>query len=179
MMVTSKQIRDRSKRMTLAHGEFQKGLTSHAYFKLNDQAMSEDLVQITFMKTWAYLVREGKIHLMKAFLYHILNNLIVDEYRKRRNLSLDLLIEKGYEPSVDPSESLIDLLDGKEALLLIQRLPKRYQAVMRMRYVESLTLEEMALVTGLSKNTVSVQAHRALAKLKALYASTYGSVRQA
>lgn len=160
--------------MTRAHGEFQKGLTSHANFKLNDQVMSEDLVQITFMKTWSYLVREGKIHLMKAFLYHILNNLIVDEYRKRKNLSLDLLIEKGYEPSADPSESLIDVLDGKEALLLIQRLPKRYQAVLRMRYVQSLTLEEMALATGLSKNTVSVQAHRALTKLKALYVSTYG-----
>lgn len=173
-MTTSKQVRDRGKRLTTAHGEFSKGLTSHAYFKLSDHALSEDLVQITFMKTWSYLVREGKIHIMKAFLYRILNNLIVDEYRKRKNLSLDLLIEKGFEPSEDQRESLADVLDGKKALLLIQRLPKRYQAAMRMRYVQSLTLDEMALATGLSKNTVSVQAHRGLAKLKVLYRSTHG-----
>lgn len=176
-MTTLKQARDRSKRMTSAHGEFQKGLTSHAYFKLNDYATSEDLVQITFMKTWSYLVREGKIHIMKAFLYHILNNLIVDEYRKRKNLSLDLLVEKGYEPSDDQRESLIDLLDGKGALLLIAQLPKRHQAVLRMRYVQGLTLEEMALATGVSKNTVSVRSHRGLAKLKALYVSKHGPLR--
>lgn len=32
---------------------------------------------------------------MKAFPYHVLNNLIVDEYRKRKTASLDDLLEKG------------------------------------------------------------------------------------
>lgn len=40
-----------------------------------------------------------------------------------------------------------------------------------MRYVQDLSLAEMALVTGKSKNTMAVQAHRGLAKLKQLYAA--------
>jgi RNA polymerase sigma-70 factor (ECF subfamily) len=106
---------------------------------------------------------------MKSFLYHILNNLIVDEYRRRKNTSLDVLLQKGYEPSIDPRERLINVLDGKAALLLIARLPVKYQKVMRMRYVQNLNLKEMSLITGESKNTIAVQLHRGLEKLKILY----------
>jgi RNA polymerase sigma-70 factor (ECF subfamily) len=155
--------------LSTAHHDFAKGLASHAFFKLHNHAMSDDLVQDTFMKTWKFLAKEGKIDVMKSFLYHILNNLIVDEYRKRKNASLDVLLEKGFEPGTDNREKMIDMLDGKAALLLIARLPEKYKKVMRMRYVQDLTLKEMALVTGESKNTMAVQLHRGLAKLKLLY----------
>jgi RNA polymerase sigma-70 factor (ECF subfamily) len=167
--MTPEEEKQRQGVLTTAHHDFSKGLTSHAFFKLHNQAMSDDLVQDTFMKTWKYLAKEGKIDVMKAFLYHILNNLIIDEYRKRKNASLDVLLEKGYEPSMDNRERMVDLLDGKAALLLIARLPEKYQKIMRMRYVQDLTLQEMALVTGESKNTMAVQLHRGLAKLKLLY----------
>ncbi len=168
-MMTPHERTDRQAVLTEAHRAHHKGLNAHAFYKMNDHAMSDDLVQDTFTKTWSYLARGGKIDLMKAFLYHILNNLIVDEYRKHKASSLEILIEKGLEPGSDPTEQLLDLLDGKTALLLIQRLPKTYQKVMRMRYVNDLTLDEMALATGQSKNALAVQAHRGLAKLKLLY----------
>ena len=123
------------------------------------------------MKAWRYLVKGGKVEIMKAFLYHILNNLIIDEYRKHKTSSLDLLIEKGFEPGDDNMERLMNALDGKAALLLIQRLPEKYQKVMRMKYVQSLSLNEMALITGQSRNSIAVQAHRGLEKLKFLYKS--------
>jgi RNA polymerase sigma-70 factor (ECF subfamily) len=106
---------------------------------------------------------------MKAFLYHVLNNLIVDQYRKHKTTSLDTLLEKGFEPSVSDSGRLFNVLDGKAAFLLIQSLPKKYQKVMRMRYVQELSLKEISLITGQSKNTIAVQVHRGLAKLKLLY----------
>lgn len=155
-----------------AHRDFEQGLNVHAFFKLRDQAISEDLVQDTFMKTWSYLVRGGKIDVMKAFLYHTLNHLIVDEYRKHKTVSLDVALEKGFEPRTDQSGRLFNILDGKSALLLIQRLPPKYQQVMRMRYVQDLSLKDMSLITGQSKNTLAVQVHRGLQKLKLLYHPT-------
>ena len=132
--------------------------------------MCEDLVQDTFMKTWTYLLKGGKISMMKAFLYHILNNLIIDEYRKKKNktTSLEVLFEKGYEPGDDQSGRLFDFLDGKTAMLSIKRLPKKYQKVMHMRYVEGLSLEEMSRISRETKNTVAVQAYRGLEKLRRL-----------
>jgi len=167
--MTPKQENQRQGVLTDAHHDYARGLVSHAYFKLHNSDLSDDLVQDTFMKTWRYLAKEGKIDVMKSFLYHILNNLIIDEYRKRKVASLDVLLEKGYAPSTDPRERLINMLDGKKALLLIARLPERYQKVMRMRYVQDLSLEEMSAITGQSKNTMAVQLHRGLAKLKLLY----------
>ena len=167
--MTPRQETERRVLLTAAHYTYEKGLRAHSFFKISDRALSEDLVQETFLKTWSYLVREGKIDVMKTFLYHVLNNLIVDEYRKRKVFSLDALVEKGFEPPSVVPESLVDMLDGKRALLLISRLPVRYQRVMRMRYVHDLSLANISLVTGQSKNAIAVQAHRGLAKLKLLY----------
>jgi DNA-directed RNA polymerase specialized sigma24 family protein len=65
--------------LTEAHRTYEKSLTSYAFFKLHNHAISDDLVQETFLKTWRYLVKGGRVDVMKAFLYHVLNNLIVDD----------------------------------------------------------------------------------------------------
>lgn len=117
------------------------------------------------------MVKGGKIDLMRAFLYHVLNNLIIDEYRKKKTSSLDIMIENGFEPSTGTSDPMINFLDGKKAIFLIQRLPEVYRKVMRMRYVQDLSLREISLITGQSKNAIAVQLHRGLEKLRFLYSS--------
>jgi RNA polymerase sigma-70 factor (ECF subfamily) len=169
--MTQKQDIQRGRTLTEAHHDYEKGLNIHAFFKVNNHAMGEDMVQDTFMKTWLYLAKGGKIDVMKAFLYHVLNNLIVDEYRRRKTTSLDILMEKGFEPVTANTKSLIEALDGNAAILLIAQLPVAYQKIMRMRYVQDLSLKEMSLITGQSRNALAVQAHRGLEKLKLLYRS--------
>ncbi len=156
--------------MTAAHADFEKGLTRHAQFRVSDSGVCEDLVQDTFMKTWVYLVKAGKIELMKPFLYHILNCLIIDEYRKKKSTSLDVMLDKGFEPGNDDFDRTVNLLDGKAAILLISSLPIAYQNIMTLRYVEDLSLTEIAAATGQSKNAVAVKTHRGMEKLRELYA---------
>jgi len=167
--MTLKQEAKQRAIMTVAHEDYGKKLNLYALFRVRSKATSEDLVQDTFKKTWAYLVKGGKIDIMKSFLYHILKDLIIDEYRKRKTISLDVLIENGLQPSEDHSERLVNMLDGKRAILLISKLPEKYQKVMRMKYVQDLSLKEMSLLTGQSKETIAVQLHRGLEKLKQLY----------
>ncbi len=168
-MMTVQEETKQQGALTLAHHDYAKGMNSYSFFKTHNPTTSNDLVQDTFIKTWKYLVKGGKIEIMKAFLYHVLNQLIIDEYRKHKATSLDVLLEKGYEPSIDHSERLFHVFDGKAALLLIQYLPLKYQKVMRMRYKQDLSLKEISLITGQSTNAVAVQAHRGLEKLKVLY----------
>ncbi len=152
-----------------AHFDFQKGLNARAFFKISDHEMGQDLVQETFLKTWKHLVSGGKIHMMKAFLYHILNHLIIDEYRKRKTSSLDDLLEKGFEVGTDDTEHLFNTLDGKILILLIKSLPEKYREVIHMRFIKDLSLKEISLITGKTKNSVAVQIHRGLIQLKLLY----------
>jgi RNA polymerase sigma-70 factor (ECF subfamily) len=168
--MTPKQKKEREEVLTVAHCDYEKGLNARAFFKLNNRETSTDLVQDTFMKTWKYLVKGGKIDVMKAFLYHILNNLIVDEYRKRKTTSLDGLLENGYEPKTENvSENLFNFLDGKRAICLIEGLPEKYKRVMRLRFKQVLSLKEISLITGQTKNTIAVQLHRGLEKLREIY----------
>ncbi len=155
--------------LTIAHYDHEKGLKLHAFFKIHDNVLSNDLVQDTFIKTWNYLEKGGEIKNMQAFLYHILNHLIIDEYRKHKTTSLDVLIEKGFEASTNSSGRLFNILDGKTALGLIQQLPLTYQRVMSMRFIQDFSIIEISIATRQSKNNVNVQIHRGLEKLKLLY----------
>lgn len=167
--MTPKQETKQQAILSVAHEDYGKKLNSYAFFRVSNQAISEDLVQDTFRKTWSYLAKGGKIDIMKSFLYHVLKDLIIDEYRKRKTSSLDDLMEKGFEPSEDHSQRLVDILDGKRAILLISQIPEKYQKIMRMRYVQDLSLKDMSLITGKSKKTLAVQVHRGLEKLRKIY----------
>lgn len=155
--------------MATAHGVYNTALLKRALYKTNNTEVSKDLVQTTFLKTLMYLQKGGKVDLMRSFLNHILNALIIDEYRKNKMVSLDSLLEKGFEPGSDEYERSIDILEGREIILMIPELPAKYETVIRLRYLKGLSLKEIALVTSQSKNTVAVQVHRGLEKLKALY----------
>ncbi len=169
--MSNKKTSDQQDILNTAHTNFNKGLSRHAFFKLNDREMGEDLVQETFIKTWKYLVRGGEIDMMKAFLYHVLNNLIIDQYRKQKAVSLDALVEKGFEPADTDSESkrLFNTIDGKAATLLIKCLPEAYREIIRMRFIQDLSLKEISLITGETRNSIAVKVHRGLEKLRVLY----------
>ena len=141
-----------------AYADFEKKLNKYSSFKISDQAKIEDLVQETFMKTWVYIDRGGKIKSMKAFLFNIINNLIIDEYRKKKSLSLDAMIIEGFDPvSYDNKENGADIFDEENLLLMIKKIPKHYQEAVHMRYIRDLSLKEMSIITGQSNNTLSSQ----------------------
>ena len=169
--MTQRQVAEMRTVLTEAHKNYRRGLNLYAFLKINNQATSEDLVQDAFLKTWKYLMRGKKINAMRAFLRHVFDNIIIDEYRKRKTVSLDLLLGKGFEPtSTDYSpQRLFNTLDGKMALLLTKKLPKIYQQVLHLRYEEGLSLKEIAHLTNQSINTVAVQIHRGLRGLRKLY----------
>jgi len=155
--------------LATAYHDYEKMLNLHAFFKVNDRATSEDLVQATFARTWIYLVKKGKIDMMKAFLYHALNCLIVDEYRKRKTVSLDAMRENGFEPCAAGSGRFLNFLDGKAAFVLIDRLPEKYKKIIQIRFVRELSLKEISIISGQSKGAVAVQIHRGIEKLKLLH----------
>ncbi len=168
-MLTPKEKSNQKTVLTTAHNDFEKSLTNYACAKVSNRNIGEDLVQETFMKTWIYLIKGGKVHIMKAFLYHILNNLIIDEYRKRKTLSLDNLLEKGFEIESPEPEKTPNFTSEKNVLLLVAKLPEKYRNIINMRYIKDLSLDEISIVTNQSKKTVSVQIFRGIEKLKIMY----------
>lgn len=66
-MMTPKQEKQRQATLTVAHHDYERGLNLYSFFKTHDRALSKDLVQDTFMKTWSYLMKGGKNRLNESF----------------------------------------------------------------------------------------------------------------
>lgn len=146
-------------------------LFRYCFFKVSDREVAKDLVQDTFMKTWNYLTKGEEIDNIRAFFYRILNNLIIDEYRKKKSISLEILEESGFEPEFNEVEILENNIDATYALSLLDKIPQMYKDIIVLRYVEDLSIKEIALITNQPENTVSVKLHRGLKKAQEIFKS--------
>lgn len=162
-------MNDLQDQFTSIFTEHTDALFRYAFFKLGDREIAKDLVQETFAKTWGYLHKGGDIQQMRAFLYRTLSHLIVDFYRKKKTVSLDVLLEEGFDRMGSGAGEVTDMLDGARVMALLSKLPKKYHDVLFMRFVEGLELEEIAHVTRETKNTVTVRVHRGLKRLKKIF----------
>lgn len=169
METTTQQYKKQSEQLTRAYTENHTLLRRYALLHANNSALADDLVQETFLKTWRFIVRGGDIQTMSAFLYHVLNDLIVDEYRKMKPLSLDTLLQKRFEPAHDNRERHANMSDASALVPLLHKLPPNYRQILRMRFLQELSLVEISSLTGKTKNTIAVLIHRGLYKLRALY----------
>lgn len=162
-----------------AFGANADALFRHALFRISDRERAYDLTQDTYLKAWDFIVKGGTVKQHKSFLYRILHNLIIDEYRKKRSSSLDELLEnettapaleaKLSEGSVHETEELLDertLLDAIHSH--IPELPEQYRTVLTLRFIDGFSTGEIAETVGVSENVVSVRVHRGIAKLRTL-----------
>jgi len=140
----------------------------HCFFRVFSREKAQDLTQETFTKSWEYISRGGEIKNIRAFLYKVASNLIIDESRKKRALSLDALMEEGFDFGTDERGKLEDIISAKEALVLMEKLDDSYKEVVLLRYVEDLSPKEIAEILGETENMVSVRIHRGVKKIKEL-----------
>jgi len=138
----------------------------YCFYKTSNREKALDLVQDTFVKTWEYIGRGKDIGNLKAFLYKTANNLIIDWFRKKKMVSLDELEEAGFDPGFDRRERLFDHMDGAIALKAVESIEPIYRDVIMMRYVEELSIKEIAEVLKEKENNISVRLHRGMEKLR-------------
>lgn len=166
-------IGSHEERFLQAFEEYSDALFRHATLRISDRERAIDIVHDTFTKVWAYLRSGHEIDAYRPFLYKVLNNLIIDEYRKQKESSLDALLERegidegSFEELSESSvEALAATIDGKQALTLIDTLPDVYKEVLVLRFVDGLGPREISDLIEETENVVSVRIHRGLKMLR-------------
>lgn len=156
-----------------AFEEYGDALFRHAFIRISDREKAIDLVHDTFTKVWTYVRNGHEIEQFRPFLYKVLNNLIIDEYRKARESSLDALLEiDGVDEgsfddlTSDSVESLAATLDGRKAFEIVETLPDVYREVIVLRFVDGLGPKEISELIEESENVISVRLHRGLKILR-------------
>ncbi len=167
------KVNNQEERFLKAFDEYNDALFRHAYFRVSNREKAIDIVHDTYTKVWSYVRNGYEIDNFRPFLYKVLNNLIIDEYRKRKEFSLDaILAEEGVdEGSFDElnessTEALAATLDGRQAFDLLEELPEQYREVVIYRFIDQLGPREISELIEESENVVSVRIHRALKLLR-------------
>ena len=155
-------------------------LFRHCSLRLRDRERAVELTQECFLRAWDYLQKGEEIRELRPFLYRTLRHLIIDEYRRKKSVSLEGIAE-GSEMSVEdflPAdesntlEAAMGRFEGERILERLNDLPELYREALTLRYVDGLSPKEIAEIGGESENVVSVRVHRALKKLKELLEQT-------
>ena len=151
-----------------AYDNYADALFRHSYFRLYNRELAKDLVQETFYKTWSWLAQGKEIKNLRAFLYRVLHNLIIDEVRKKRPLSLDELLASGWQAPADNQPTPEQAIDRQTISRLLDQLEETSREVVVMRFIDGLKPKEIANILEVSANVVSVRLNRALKQLRQL-----------
>lgn len=161
-------MRDADALIEDAYDQYADAIFRHCYLRLGNRDVGKDLMQDTFIKAFQYAQKESSIENIRALLYRIANNLIIDYVRKAKESSLDALQEAGFDPTGSDDTSLGMRLEQERVARELVKLSHDDRQVITMRFVDGLKPQEIAKILDLSANVVSVRIHRALKELKTL-----------
>jgi len=122
------------------------------------------------MKFWSYLVDGREIVNHRALLYRMANNLIIDGYRKKKDIQIDNYTDEPIEQHLEdnPQKRMEDVIDGQLAMQLLGQLPEVTREIVTLRFLEDFSVSEIAAIVNRDSKIVSVYLHRGLKKLNEL-----------
>jgi RNA polymerase sigma-70 factor (ECF subfamily) len=141
---------------------------------------SEDLTQHCFVNLYNSLGRYRRSASLRTFIYRIATNLAISFSRRRKSpLSLDVLVQGGFDPasesSSDRPEDLAYASELQQAYVeALAKLPAEWSMILDLRIGKELSYREIADTAGRSVSSVESILFRAREKLSAGMASFLG-----
>ncbi len=151
-----------------AYNSYGDAIFRFCFFRVYDRERAKEIMQDVFMRTWDYQSRGNRIKNIRAFLYTTARNIIIDESRKQKDISLELLQNSGFEP-VDKLD-LAHLARQMDMLETIHLIDEKYKEPIILRYIDGFSIKEIARLIGESENVISVRIHRGLKQLREILA---------
>lgn len=144
-------------------------LMSLAQSILADDMQSEDVVQETMIKLWLMRERLAEYRSVKALAYVITRHLCYNALRAKRLTTTNTDTAEMPDPGGNPEETMLRQEEYDRLLLLIDTLPDTQRAIMQMKHIEGLEVEEIAQLTGSQPENIRVTLSRARKKIRELF----------
>jgi RNA polymerase sigma-70 factor (ECF subfamily) len=141
-------------------------------FKVGSVAEAQDLTHQVFLNAWTNIYTYRDLgYPFGSWLYRIAKNQIIDHYRTaRHHTSLDEHPEETIAglPHSDDGAAYEESFELTRVMKAIEKLKPEYQDIVIMRFVEDMSIKEIADVIEKSEGAVKLLQHRAIAQLKTL-----------
>lgn len=142
-------------------------LYRYIYHHIHHQAAAQDLAAEVFVRLVDQLAQgRGPSRLLRAWLYRVAHNLVVDDARRRAYRDHDPLEE--WTPAGEPGveEQVDSTLSSEQVRRALEALTEGQRSVIVLKYVEGLDNREIARILDTSVGAVKALQHRALAALE-------------
>lgn len=149
--------------------EYFERIYKFVYFRVaGNKELAQDLTQDVFMKAFQAFERYDPAISQSSWIYTIARNHVINQLAKTRP-GVDLEeIEGSIFASADFREAYATNLEEKKLMEAIGTLPKEDGQLLRMKYLEGWTFDELADVFGKKSGALRVQARRGIKKLKTI-----------
>ncbi|MBN2147010.1 MAG: sigma-70 family RNA polymerase sigma factor [Anaerolineales bacterium] len=142
-------------------------LYAYAMRLLGDPERSEECVAETFSRFLKALSRGGgPQNFLRAYLYRVAHNWVVDDYQRHAALSLEGDMPGVVDPSPGPQASLDMHLEQNLLRQALFRLTADQRQVIVLKYLQGMDNEEIAQSVNKPVGAVKSLQHRALASLR-------------
>lgn len=135
--------------------------------KINvDDIDAEDIAIITFSKAFDKLNSYNEEYGFKTWLLTIAKNLLIDEFRKQKNLTVSIdqenkRVSNLFDENPSPEDKIIIEQNLAQLKRNIKRLKPKYQEVINLRYFQELSYAEIAIELNEPINNIKVKLLRA------------------
>ncbi len=140
--------------------------------KVSHREEAEDITADIFTKAWQHLTNaaSSEVRHFRAFIYKMARNAIIDFYRVKAKKSNDSLetAEQIPDETQDVSQALETSSDIDTLLRGMRKLKQEYQDVLFLRYVEDMSIADIARALEKNQTAVRVTLHRAVKKLETI-----------
>jgi len=148
------------------YDRFADALFRYLYMRCTDAMLAEELTSDLWVRVVerlpAFRFPGGDPEAAFAgWLYRIARNLVIDNYRRKRNTNVPLT-ETLSARDAPPDERVIAGDDRRALHAAIGKLTAEQREVLLLRFIEERSNAEIARLTGRSENAVKVMQHRAL-----------------
>ena|SRR5579884_834426 len=152
------------------YSEFYLPVFRYIYFRINQKEEAEDLTQTVFLKAYTSIERyQSRSVDPLAYFYTIARNVVIDYYRRKKELSLESNLGQAMEIP-DKKENIeatfIQKENAEKVQQAISKLPLDQKEVIILKFINDLNNAEIARLLGKNEATIRQIQHRALKALK-------------
>lgn len=149
------------------YDEYHQPMYSYIFRRVGDVETARDLTAEIFRRLLqAIQGGSGPRDNLRAWLYRVAHNIIVDHYRRQGNRQLCPLEEDWVAAGANPSKEVEQRIQLDRVRVALTRLTPDQQQVVALKFLEGMSNKEVAEITGKPVGAIKSLQHRALASLQ-------------
>jgi RNA polymerase sigma-70 factor (ECF subfamily) len=151
--------------LTTIYERYSPAIYRYIYYRVGDAEVAEDIRADVFLRMLEGMGRyEDRGWPLSAWLYRIAHDRTIDTLRRRRTRP-QLPLET-WSGTTDGPESAVDVqLDREELYRTIDQLTEDQRDVIRMRFLQEMSVQEVATAMGRTEGAVKALQHRGIQAL--------------